>query len=132
MEHLAQSEDPQIRAEANASLASAEEIRASRAVLPATPSLGVRTALPRRRYREVYDAHQTRQLPGELVRSEGEAPVDDVAVNEVYDFSGDAYDFYDEVFQLVGQRGDGADFVCPRSSKAVRSLERKTDGIRRW
>ena len=107
MEHLAQSEDPQIRAAANASLAAAEEIRASRAVLPATPSLGVRTALPRRRYREVYDAHQTRQLPGELVRSEGEAPVDDVAVNEVYDFSGDAYDFYDEVFQRNSLDNEG-------------------------
>ncbi len=99
MEHLAQSEDPQIRAEATASLAAAEEIRASRYVSPTTPGLVVREAVPNQRYREVYDAHQTRQLPGELVRSEGEAPVDDVAVNEAYDFSGDAYDFYNEVFQ---------------------------------
>ena len=99
MEHLAQSEDPQIRAEATASLAAAEEIRASRYVSPTTPGLVVREAVPNQRYREVYDAHQTRRLPGELVRSEGEAPVDDVAVNEAYDFSGDAYDFYNEVFQ---------------------------------
>ena len=98
-EHLAQSEDPQIRAEAIASLAAAEEIRDSRSVFPITPGLVVREAVSSQRCREVYDAHQTRQFPGELVRSEGEAPVDDVAVNEAYDFSGDAYDFYNDVFQ---------------------------------
>jgi len=47
----------------------------------------------------VYDARQTDQLPGTLVRSEGQASVIDAAVNEAYDFSGDTYDFYQEVFQ---------------------------------
>ena len=97
-ENLAQTEDAQIRAQANTDLVAAERIRESRFESSATPSL--MAIIPnRRRHREVYDAHQTRQLPGELVRSEGEAPVDDVAVNEAYDFSGDVYDFYNEVFQ---------------------------------
>ena len=99
-ENLAQAEDPQIRAQANTDLVAAERIRESRFESRATPSLMAIIPTPhRRRHREVYDAHQTDWLPGELIRSEGEGPVADAAVNEVYDFSGDVYDFYEEVFQ---------------------------------
>ena len=49
--------------------------------------------------RVVYDAQQTDLLPGKVVRSEGQSPVSDVAVNDAYDLSGDAYDFYEQVFQ---------------------------------
>ena len=46
----------------------------------------------------MYDARKTDQLPGKLVRSEGQAKVADKAVNEAYDYSGDTYDFYDKLF----------------------------------
>ena len=99
-ENLAQAEDAQIRAQANTDLVAAERIRESRFESRATPSLMAIIPTPhRRRHREVYDAHQTDWLPGELIRSEGEDPVVDAAVNEAYDFSGDVYDFYEEVFQ---------------------------------
>nr|WP_228040750.1 M4 family metallopeptidase [Nodosilinea sp. LEGE 07088] len=38
-------------------------------------------------------------LPGNLVRQEGDRAIDDEAVNEAYDHSGDVYDFYQAVFE---------------------------------
>ena len=109
-ENLAQAEDAQIRAQANTDLVAAERIRESRFESRATPSL--MAIIPNRhRHREVYDAHQTEWLPGELVRSEGEDPVDDAAVNEAYDFSGDAYDFYEEVFQRSSLDDNGMTLI---------------------
>jgi Zn-dependent metalloprotease len=48
--------------------------------------------------RNIYDAHQLTELPGSLVRSEGEAATDDVAVNEAYDYMGGTWDFYSAIF----------------------------------
>jgi len=48
--------------------------------------------------RTVYDAENGTDLPGKLVRGEGDAPTDDIAVNEAYDGAGSTYDFYFEVF----------------------------------
>ena len=48
--------------------------------------------------RKVYTAKFGTQLPGSLVRSEGDDPVTDVAVNEAYDGSGATYDLYSVVF----------------------------------
>src|SRR5262249_18701687 len=53
----------------------------------------------RRKHRLVYDAKNTDRLPGDLVRSEGQAKSTDPAVNEAYDYAGDTYDFYDQLFQ---------------------------------
>jgi Zn-dependent metalloprotease len=41
------------------------------------------------KHRIVFDANNGTQLPGTVVRQEGEPPVTDVAVNEAYDGSGD-------------------------------------------
>ena len=48
--------------------------------------------------RTVYDAKNGLDLPGTLVRGEGDAPASDPAVNEAYDGSGATYDFYNEVY----------------------------------
>jgi Zn-dependent metalloprotease len=48
--------------------------------------------------RAVYSANTSTNLPGSLVRSEGSAPVADVAVNEAYDGSGATFDLYDTIF----------------------------------
>ncbi len=48
--------------------------------------------------RAVYTANTGTTLPGTLVRSEGDAPVTDVAVNEAYDGSGATFDLYDEIY----------------------------------
>jgi Zn-dependent metalloprotease len=49
--------------------------------------------------RTIYDARETPNLPGALVRSEGAKKTKDLEVNEAYDFSGATYDFYKQVFQ---------------------------------
>lgn len=57
--------------------------------------------------RSVYDAKNGTNLPGTLVRSEGEGPVTDVAINEAYDGSGITYDMYSEVFGRDSIDGNG-------------------------
>ena len=48
--------------------------------------------------RAVHSAKFGRQLPGTLIRGEGDDPVSDVAVNEAYNGSGDTYDLYNTAF----------------------------------
>ncbi len=48
--------------------------------------------------RIVYDANFGTNLPGTVARSEGSAPVADIAVNEAYDGSGATYDLYSAAF----------------------------------
>ena len=62
------------------------------------PRLMAARAPGKKKQRLVHDARRTDQLPGRLVRSEGQAKVADNAVNEAYDGSGDTYDFYDRIF----------------------------------
>ncbi len=73
-------------------------MRAQRVMAQAMPSLMVSAAPTGKKTRQVFDARQTDQLPGVLVRSEGQAKVADKAVNEAFDHSGATYDFYDTLF----------------------------------
>jgi len=98
-EHLAQSPNPEIRSRALASLASAAALRAERVMAQAMPTLLAAMSPTQTKHRLVYDAQQTDQLPGKLVRSEGQGKATDPTVNEAYDGAGDTYDFYDQVFQ---------------------------------
>lgn len=47
--------------------------------------------------RKIYNAENTEDKPGRLVRKEGDEPIDDIAVNEVYDAVGEVFDFYSKV-----------------------------------
>lgn len=49
--------------------------------------------------RSVYDAQHTTDLPGTLIRKEGQTPSQDVAVNEAYDGLGWTYTFYQQNYQ---------------------------------
>jgi Zn-dependent metalloprotease len=49
--------------------------------------------------RSIYDAGHNTNLPGALVRSEGQAPVADQSVNRAYDGLGDTFDFYLAAYQ---------------------------------
>lgn len=53
---------------------------------------------PGEKRRTIYDAKNSQQLPGTLVRAEGDAPSSDEAVNEAYDAAGATYDFFYEIF----------------------------------
>jgi Zn-dependent metalloprotease len=48
--------------------------------------------------RVIYDAQNGSNLPGTIVRREGEPATGDVAVNEAYDGSGVTYDLYNDVY----------------------------------
>lgn len=57
--------------------------------------------------RVVYDAKNGSNLPGTVVRREGEDPSADVAVNEAYDGSGITYDLFNNVYQRNSIDGNG-------------------------
>lgn len=59
--------------------------------------------------RTVYDVAGKTSLPGDLVRSEGERPTDDTAVNEAYDNAGLVLRFYREVFGRNSIDGRGGE-----------------------
>lgn len=60
---------------------------------------GAKTAAPGQVQREIYDSGQTQNLPGTLVRSEGQSGNNDVATNEAYDYLGVTYDFFWQAYQ---------------------------------
>jgi Zn-dependent metalloprotease len=98
-ERLLRSSDPAVRARAEANVLAATNARARRARIRSHESFhDIRTPTPGKR-RLVYDAKKTDALPGTLVRSEGQAAVDDPAVNEAFDHAGSTYDFYHEIFK---------------------------------
>jgi Zn-dependent metalloprotease len=49
--------------------------------------------------RIIYDVRNGSNLPGTIVRKEGDPPVADVAVNEAYDGSGATYDLFKEFYE---------------------------------
>ncbi len=87
---------PRQRAWALQALALSERTRGRRDVLGEIAAASALAAAGRRR--SVYDARKGSRLPGTLVRSEGEPPVADVAVDEAYDGAGATYDLYHDVY----------------------------------
>lgn len=57
--------------------------------------------------RTIYDAQQQQQLPGKLVRGEGDPVTSDVCATEAYEYCGKTYDFYNTIFSRnsVDDRG---------------------------
>jgi len=71
-------------------------IRGQRSVLGPVAFI---TATPSsQKCRKVYDEHNTTDLPGDLVRNEGDPASADIAVNEAYDGAGATRDFYKDIF----------------------------------
>ncbi|MCB5281785.1 M4 family metallopeptidase [Arthrobacter sp. AL08] len=77
----------------------------------ATPGPGSHPALrelrPSPPERTVYDAKSAEQLPGSMVRKEGEPPVNDPAANEAYDGLGHTHRLYAEAFGRNSIDGNG-------------------------
>ena len=57
--------------------------------------------------RVIYDAKNGSNLPGTVVRKEGEGPTGDVTVNEAYDGSGITYDLFNNEYQRNSIDGNG-------------------------
>ncbi|WGV25402.1 M4 family metallopeptidase [Halotia branconii] len=53
---------------------------------------------PGEKRRTIYDAKNSQQLPGTIVRGEGDPPSSDECVNEAYDSAGATYELFYEIF----------------------------------
>ncbi|HEX2916208.1 MAG TPA: M4 family metallopeptidase [Chloroflexia bacterium] len=93
------------QSDAMENLVLSSQIRGQRQLISNFPRLvGVPAG---QKQRTVYDAKNTEDLPGTLVRSEGGPASSDVAVNEAYDGAGATYDFYMSAYERnsVDDRG---------------------------
>lgn len=100
LERLAECSDARVRRRAVEAISQSEALRATRVALA---GVGARAAIPSprsRKHRLIYDAKNGSfvDLPGTLVRQEGDKASKDPAVNEAYNHSGTTYDFYRRVF----------------------------------
>lgn len=63
------------------------------------------------KHRAIHDAKGTDDLPGVIVRKEGQAATGDKATDEAYDGSGDVYDFYAQLFKRNSLDDNGMSLV---------------------
>lgn len=110
-ERLQRSDDAEVRARAEANLVAAANMRALRAREQVSRGLLAPQPAKHGKQRLLYDARGRDQLPGTLVRSEGQPAVADAAVNEAYDHAGSTFDFYDTVFRRNSLDGNGLTLV---------------------
>ncbi len=74
------------------------QAEARRSVTPRAPEAGIMALEAPRKERIVRDAANTDDRRGSIVRQEGQDPVGDLAVDEAYEYLGDTWDFYFDVF----------------------------------
>ncbi|MBI1794802.1 MAG: M4 family metallopeptidase [Chloroflexi bacterium] len=98
LKEIAQRGSPVQRSLALRTIATSGQIRSQRTAWQAGIAVMAATASAGNKQRAIYDARQGSQLPGTLVRSEGDAPATDIAVNEAYDGAGVTFDLYYGVY----------------------------------
>jgi len=98
LKEIAERGSDQQREKALQALIIGEQTRAQRALRAEVEAL-VKSTLVTDKERAVFDAENGSDLPGQLVRSEGEPPTGDPAVDEAYDGSGATYDLFKEVYE---------------------------------
>ncbi len=95
LENIAVNGTPQQRTWAFHTLNISSQLRGRRNVVGAVnfaPS-------PGQKRRTIYDAKNTEELPGTLVRGESDPPCSDEAANEAYDGAGATFDFFYEILE---------------------------------
>ncbi|WGT63861.1 M4 family metallopeptidase [Variovorax paradoxus] len=80
------------------------EAAATQGVSSGRPPAYVRRDSPQR---AVHDAEHTMSLPGKLVRAEGQAPTNDIAADEAYDYLGATYRLYRDIYERDSIDGAG-------------------------
>lgn len=101
LDRFVESDDPEVRRIAVDAIKQAAAARTMRNIIARMPIMAAIPSPAGTKHRLVYDMKNVgrqQRLPGKLVRSEGQEPVQDKAVNEAYDHSGTIYDFYQEIF----------------------------------
>jgi Zn-dependent metalloprotease len=95
LRHLAERGDEAQRSIARVTLEISGQMRGERSALAAMSTM--LSVAPGEKRRTVYDAANTRTLPGKRVRGEGEPRSGKAAVDEASDGSGRTYDFFSKV-----------------------------------
>jgi Zn-dependent metalloprotease len=99
LEHLERTAaDPNLRARYRQSLQHDAVLRTRPAAIRQAPQEDQQAPAAGSPEREVYDAENGTELPGRQVRTEGEQPVQDAAVNEAYDGTGATWKMFKECF----------------------------------
>lgn len=113
LENLADSSNAKVRKAAIDAIAASADARATRRVMQAMPAMAAMVAPAAKRNRLVYDAQRQglSNLPGKLVRAEGDKATRDPSVNEAYTHSGCTYDFYLKQFGRNSLDGRGMTLV---------------------
>lgn len=103
LEQLVQRGTPDQQAWAQVTLNTTLVLRSERMAIargePPLEAVALAKAVPGVKSRTVYTCSATSNLPGTLVRSEGQAASGDLAVDEAYDGAGTTYDLYWNAFQ---------------------------------
>lgn len=106
----AQQHEPQFQAAARAAREALQHVKtfqAARAAPAPTAPPSLRQPAPGPPQRTVYDAKTSQNLPGVLVRKEGEAPTGDPAADEAYDGLGHTHRLYADAFGRNSIDGNG-------------------------
>lgn len=99
LEHLERTAvDPNLRARYRQSLQHDAVLRTRPAAIRQAPQEAQQARAAGSPEREVYDAENGTELPGRQVRTEGEQPVRDAAVNEAYDGTGATWKMFKGCF----------------------------------
>ena len=111
LERLAESDHPELSRLARDALVRSAASRAMREAIQVAPAV-MASASPRGgKHRLIYDAGGSFDLPGKLVRSEGEPGTGDMAVREAYRHSGTVWDFFSKRLGRNSLDGDGMTLV---------------------
>lgn len=116
LENIAENGTPEQKEKAEETLSATQSLIGQRlAISRSIPSFEPKApeeapAQPNKQ-RFVYTANFGRQLPGTLVRQEGDPPADDVCVNEAYDGAGYTFDLYWNVYQRNSIDNNGLPLV---------------------
>ncbi len=114
LEAMLGSGDPTLVAHAEATLDTDARFRLGMRTAEARPRAGERSTLPRVApgteegpERVIHDAQQGTELPGVVVRSEGDPPTEDRAVTEAYDGLGATWDLWQSAYGRTSLDGKG-------------------------
>ncbi|MDP1545084.1 MAG: M4 family metallopeptidase [Anaerolineales bacterium] len=99
LQEIVRNGSPAQRDTALRTLITSEQIRGQRRIMSSLSAFLARDVPTGNKHRDIYDAKNGAQLPGTLVRSEGDPASTDPAVNEAYDGSGVTYDLYFDIYE---------------------------------
>lgn len=115
IEAMLKSDDERVRDAALRTLAASARMRGEREIVGAIRSAMITNPIGKKQ-RSIHDAKNEKlslaQLPGTLVRDEGQPATADVSVNQAYDALGATYDFYKDVLARNSIDGHGTRLVA--------------------